>query len=263
MEALHSALKQGAIHVGVVLFDDYEMLDVYGPLELLAGCSVLPSGPSRGKVKLSFVSSETSGAVRPKDGPLTLTDMNINETDCKFDVLFIPGGMGTRRLSKNAEFLAKLGRLSEKASLVMTVCTGSLLLAATGLLDGKSATTNKMAFEEIQRSHPKVEWKRSARWCVDGKFYTSSGVAAGIDLTHFFVEELFGAKVAKQTSKLAEYVHQSDPENDPFTSVAPSTPQSNPFGRTLSLVLVVYDQPLASFQPSKFQKAPPHEVSLE
>ncbi|CAE7935433.1 RRP44A [Symbiodinium sp. KB8] len=242
MEALHSALKQGAIHVGVVLFDDYEMLDVYGPLELLAGCSVLPSGPSRGKVKLSFVSSETSGAVRPKDGPLTLTDMNINETDCKFDVLFIPGGMGTRRLSKNAEFLAKLGRLSEKASLVMTVCTGSLLLAATGLLDGKSATTNKMAFEEIQRSHPKVEWKRSARWCVDGKFYTSSGVAAGIDLTHFFVEELFGAKVAKQTSKLAEYVHQSDPENDPFTSVAPSTPQSNPFGRTLSLVLVVYDQ---------------------
>ena len=241
MEALRTALRQGPINIGVTLFDEYEMLDVFGPLELLAGCGILP-GPARGKIKLCFMSLEPSKAVRPKDGPLTMTDLCIDEPCKALDVLFIPGGMGTRRLCKDMKLSVKLKELAEKASVVMTVCTGSLLLASTGLLDGRSATSNKFAFDSIQAAYPRVGWKRSARWCVDGKFYTSSGIAAGIDLTHSFIEELFGPKLAKQTCKLAEYVHQSDPDNDPFVAAPPPFTPKNSLGRTLSLVLVVYDQ---------------------
>ena len=251
MEVLRSELRSRALQVGVVLFDEYEMLDVFGPLELLAGCNVLPSGPSRGKVKLSFISAENVKGVRPKDGPLTMTDLNIEDPACKaMDVLFVPGGMGTRRLSKDAAFVARLSELAEKASLVLTVCTGALLLAATGLLNDRTATTNKLAFDQIQTLYPNVKWKRSARWCVDDKFYTSSGVAAGIDLTHFFLGDLFGKEVAKKTSKMAEYVQNSDPDHDPFATLAqPTVSPKNGFGRALSLVLVVYDQHL-SYQQS-------------
>ena len=251
MERLKEILNErGFITLNVLLFDDYELLDVYGPMELLAGSNVLPIGESKGKMKISFISVSESKSAKPKDGILTMTDATMWNDAAVADVLFVPGGLGTRTLQHDATFLTRLTQLAEAATVVLTVCTGSLLLAATQLLNGVKATTNKVAFEEVSQQHRGVQWQRSARWCVDGKFLTSSGVAAGIDLAHFFIKQLFGPKVAKMAVTFAEYEHSDDPTNDPFAA-----PRQNPVlkgpDKTLRLVFVAYDQfeMLDSFGP--------------
>ncbi|CAJ1426926.1 unnamed protein product, partial [Effrenium voratum] len=125
------------------------------------------------------------------------------------------------------------------------------------------------AFIDIAENWPKVKWQRTARWCTDGKFYSSSGVAAGIDLTHFFLKELFGEKVAKMTAKCAEYVHNDDPGEDPFVH-SKTFDLKNPFGKPLQLVVVVYDQfemwdtfgPLEMFSMANRLNGPAFEVKV-
>jgi len=104
-------------------------------------------------------------------------------------VLLIPGGMGTRKLVEDKSFINHLKNLSEKAIYVLSVCTGSALLAKTGLLKGKNATSNKMAFDWVCGIDCDVSWVRQARWVSDGKFYTSSGVTAGMDMTLGFIAD--------------------------------------------------------------------------
>lgn len=251
MKRLHGILRdRGYININAVLFDDYELLDVYGPMELLAGCTVMPIRESKGKLRITFLSATESKTAKPRDGVLTMTDASLADAS-PADVLFVPGGLGTRALQHDAAFISRLGELARSACVVLTVCTGALLLAATKLLDGVNATTNKVAFDEIASQYPSVQWQRSARWCVDGKFYTSSGVAAGTDLAHFFLRELFGTKVAKMASTFAEYQYSEDPENDPFAAPQKSFALKNATGKTLRLVFVAYDQfeMLDSFGP--------------
>ena len=90
--------------------------------------------------------------------------------------------MGTRRLVSDQAFLDELRRQSERARYVATVCTGSGLLARTGALDGRRATSNKFSFNWAVSQGPHVTWVPEARWVEDGKFFTSSGVSAGIDM---------------------------------------------------------------------------------
>ena len=124
--------------------------------------------------------------------------------------------MGTRPLVKDKAFLARLKEKAEGAEYVLTVCTGSALLAGTGLLDGRKATSNKMAFEWVKSCGEKVLWQPSARWTADGKYYTASGVSAGIDMALGFMWDRFGAEKARTIARNTEYVWNSDPEKDPF-----------------------------------------------
>ena len=96
-----------------------------------------------------------------------------------FDILLIPGGFGTRAAVSNDALLAKIAAMSAKADVTATVCTGSAVLARTGLLDGRPATSNKVAWDWVLEQGPKVDWKRQARWVDDGDIVTSSGVSAG------------------------------------------------------------------------------------
>ena len=98
----------------------------------------------------------------------------------KFDVLIVPGGFAARKLANEGEFIAILGELARRHEHVITACTGSVLLAKTGLLDGMEATSNKLPWQRAISEALDVHWMRAAGRCVSGKFYTSSGVSAGI-----------------------------------------------------------------------------------
>ena len=97
-----------------------------------------------------------------------------------------------------------------------TVCTGSALLARTGLLDGRPATSNKLAWDWVVQQGPAVRWQRRARWVDDGNVLTSSGVSAGIDMALSLVERLNGRDMAVASARNMEYVWNTDPANDLF-----------------------------------------------
>lgn len=124
--------------------------------------------------------------------------------------------MGTRKEINNLSFIEKIKSLAQSSEYVLTVCTGSALLAKTGLLDSLKATSNKRSFEWVKSCNKNVHWISKARWVVDGKFYTSSGISAGIDMALDFVSDRFGKDLAIQIAKRTEYRWNEDRDNDEF-----------------------------------------------
>jgi transcriptional regulator GlxA family with amidase domain len=104
--------------------------------------------------------------------------------------------------------------------MVATVCTGSLLLARTGLLDGRKATSNKRAFQQVKTYAPKVEWIAKARWVEDGKYFTSSGISAGMDMALALIARLCGRETSLRIASRAEYDWHEDSSWDPFAALA-------------------------------------------
>ena len=198
------------IHMGAVLFDGFELLDLYGPLEMF--------GLLEGEAKITVV-AEKPGQVKSSSGPCGVAEAAMAGSS-GFDVLLIPGGIGTRREIANRQFLAELKRLAEASQIIATVCTGSFLLARTGLLDGRKATSNKRVFQLVKSSAPQVEWIAKARWVEDGKYFTSSGVSAGMDMILAVIARLFGRERSLQIASRAEYEWHEDSSWDPFAAAA-------------------------------------------
>lgn len=159
--------------IGAVLFDGFELLDVFGPLEMFG---LLPE-----HFELSLV-AETGDSVNSAQGPGSVLDYCFDNSPA-FDILLVPGGRGTRREVDNPILLAWLRKQAETAQFVTSVCTGSALLARAGLLDGQQATTNKAAFDWVVSQGARVDWQKHARWVEDDRFFTSSGVSAGVDMS--------------------------------------------------------------------------------
>ncbi len=192
--------------VAALIFPGFELLDLYGPLEML--------GMREDDFALQLV-SQGQREVKSSAGPAALADRTLTDGS-DYDILLIPGGMGTRREYKNSQLLAWIGDTARRADHVATVCTGSVLLAATGLIDGHRATTNKNAFGWVESTRPAVLWQRRARWVEDGKFLTSSGVSAGIDMSLCLISRLLGRDAAIETARWAEYRWHEDSTDDPF-----------------------------------------------
>lgn len=198
------------IHVGAVLFEGFELLDFYGPLEMF--------GLLEGEARITVV-AEKAGPLRSSSGPCGVAQATMADSG-GFDVLLIPGGIGTRKEMANPEFLAELKRLAEASRIVATVCTGSFLLARTGLLDGRRATSNKRAFQLVKSNAPKVEWIAKARWVEDGQYFTASGVSAGMDMALAVIARLCGREKSLQIASRAEYEWHEDSSWDPFAAAA-------------------------------------------
>ncbi|HTQ30005.1 MAG TPA: DJ-1/PfpI family protein, partial [Opitutaceae bacterium] len=194
------------LRIGAVLFDGFELLDFFGPLEMF--------GLLESEAKITVV-AEKAGPVKSSAGPSGVAEVTLADSG-GFDILLIPGGIGTRREMTSVPFLAELKRLAEASRIVATVCTGSLLLAKTGLLDGRRATSNKRAFQLVKRAVPTVEWVAKARWVEDGKYFTSSGVSAGMDMALAVIAKLRGRERALQVASRAEYEWHEDSSWDPF-----------------------------------------------
>ena len=137
-----------------------------------------------------------------------------------YDLLFIPGGDAALDVAENDAVSEWLVATAATAELVMTVCTGSILLATTGVLDGYKATTNKIDFTATVPLGPKVDWVKKARWVEDGKFFTSSGVSAGMDMTLAVIAHLYGKAAATEMAVGIEYEWHENPKWDPFAKLA-------------------------------------------
>lgn len=195
--------------LGVLLFPEFELLDVYGPVEMF--------GNLHGLVDVVMVAA-APGLVRSAQGPSVHADVGL--ADCPpLDLLLVPGGIGTRISVDDEGLLAWLRERVAAAEVAMTVCTGTSLFARAGLLDGRRATTNKLSFDWVASQGPNVAWVRQARWVEDGKFATSSGVSAGIDMALAVIERLYGADVARALEIGTEYDRHRDASWDPFATI--------------------------------------------
>jgi transcriptional regulator GlxA family with amidase domain len=195
--------------VAVVLFDGFEVLDVFGPVELL---SQLPEDYA-----LTFVAPE-AGPVRSSQGVEVVATGRCEDVPAP-DIVLVPGGIGTRRLVADDAFLARFAAWASRAPLIASVCTGSGLLAAAGLLDGYRATSNKLAFGWASGQGTGVTWVRHARWVQDRDRWTSSGVAAGMDMTAALIAHLSGPEAAAKAAWEIELEIHGDPDDDPFAAV--------------------------------------------
>jgi transcriptional regulator GlxA family with amidase domain len=201
--------ETGSRRLGAFLFPGFELLDMFGPLEMF--------GNMPGVFEIVTVAQQ-AGPVRSGQGPSAIADYGF--ADCPpLDLLLVPGGMSTREEVDNKATIDWLRRRAPEIATVMSVCSGSALLARAGLLDGRRATTNKMFFHEVAEQGPRVEWVREARWVEDGKFATSSGVSAGIDMALAVIAKLAGQQVSDTLAVATEYDWHRDANWDPFAKV--------------------------------------------
>ena len=208
-------MTQTTLHLGAVLYPGFEMLDVFGPLEMF---SML--GP---QIMQIHIIAEKQGPVAAAmaaevgAGPKVVAEHGF-DTNQELDLLLIPGGFGTLPELQNEVLMGFLRARAPRAQIVASVCTGSALLARAGLLDGHRATSNKQMFALATQQSENVEWVEQARWVEDGKFYTSSGVSAGMDMSLAIIAGLAGEEAADTVSKATEYTWHRDAGNDPFAS---------------------------------------------
>jgi transcriptional regulator GlxA family with amidase domain len=197
------------LKVGALVFPGFELLDVFGPLELF--------GLLYERATISLLAM-TPGPVPSAQGPACVAEAAFRG-DLGLDVLLVPGGRGTRPLVLDGAFLLELGRQCAATRLVASVCTGSALLAKAGVLDGLRATTNKRAYAWATSNGPQVNWVAQARWVEDGKVFTSSGVSAGMDMALALIARLTDRASALQIAAGAEYEWHEDAAWDPFAAL--------------------------------------------
>ena len=192
--------------LGAVLYEQFELLDLYGPLQMFGAL-----GP---ELRIATV-AEKKGPVASTPGVETVARHDFS--DCPpLDLILLPGGIGTLPQLGNAALLGFLRERSARAEVTMSVCSGSALLAKAGLLDGRRATSNKMFFQVARSQSDRVEWITAARWVEDGPFATSSGVSAGTDMALAVIARLYGRERAERIAIQAEYTWHRDADRDPF-----------------------------------------------
>jgi transcriptional regulator GlxA family with amidase domain len=190
-------------HIGILLFDGVEELDAVGPYEVLAFWT--QSRPKDGYTVSTF--SVDGADVKGAKG-LVMGAQHSLESLPELDVLVHPGGFGTRRLMKDPDHLDWVRHTHESVSLMTSVCTGSLVLAAAGLLSGRPATTYWSAMDTLLEADPSIQARPDDRYVDDGDIITSAGVSAGIDMSLHLVLRLAGEDRAREVKRGIQY----DPE---------------------------------------------------
>ncbi len=187
-------------NVAIFIFDEVEVLDFCGPFEIFS-VSGRHSDPRPFNVytvaqELKPVSARNALSINPR----------YSFADCpRPDILVVPGGYGTRVEINKPEVLQLISSSAQTSELVLSVCTGSLLLAMIGLLDGLTATTHHLALAELEAVAAHTTIDSTKRFIDNGKIVTSAGVAAGIDMSLHVVGRLLGHDEAVETASYIEY----------------------------------------------------------
>ena len=187
--------------VAILIFDDVEVLDFCGPLEVFS-VAAQQTEPAAFEV---FTVAETAEKVACRSGLVALPTFDLQQCP-EPDILLVPGGVGTRKLLTNQPMLDWISQTAAQAELVLSVCSGALLLGKLGLLDGLEATTHHQVLDLLQEIAPGIAVLHNDRRYVDnGKIITSAGIAAGLDMSLHVVGRLLGTNVAKATAAHMEY----------------------------------------------------------
>ncbi|MFL5759418.1 MAG: DJ-1/PfpI family protein [Thermomicrobiales bacterium] len=200
--------------VGILVFDDVEVLDFCGPLEVFASARK-PGREDRDQRDLFDVCviAQDDRAIRCH-GNLLLHPHFTIANHPPLDILLIPGGQGTRRERENQVVLDWIARQNPSTEVTTSVCTGAFLLAALGLLDGLRATTHWASIDWMREQHPGVEMRENVRFVDEGRIVTSAGVSAGIDMALHLIERLHGHDIAVDTARGMEYDWQKQSAAD-------------------------------------------------
>ncbi len=189
--------------IGIFLFDGAEELDWAGPWEVLAAWATMWPDDEVEVVTLAR-DNETITCAK---GLRVLADHTWDSAP-PLDVLVIPGGRGTRLLTGDPATLERVRQANDSGVLVTSVCTGSLVLAAAGLLQNRPATTYWGAFDELLALDPTIEARRDDRFVDSGEIVTAAGVSAGIDMALHLVARLHSVERARDVRRYIQY----DPE---------------------------------------------------
>jgi len=193
--------------LAILLFDDVEVLDFCGPFEVFSVANHFTDPPAFRVLTVA----ENAGPVVTSGG------LNVNPhhrlADCpRPDILLVPGGQGTRKEMHNLALIDWIRKSSDQAELVLSVCTGALLLAKAGLLDGLEATTHHGAIDLLRQTAPNATVRADRRFVDNGQIVCSAGIAAGIDMSLHMVGRLLGQDIAEKTARQMEYAWEPNEE---------------------------------------------------
>ncbi|WLR41620.1 DJ-1/PfpI family protein [Bacillus carboniphilus] len=187
--------------VGILLFDEVEVLDFAGPFEVFSVTSI-DDNEYPFDVKTG---SQQGELIRARNGLKVHPDYRF-ETMPSFDILIIPGGPGARKNEfYNEDVIEWIFNQMKNVQLMTSVCTEAYLLAKAGLLTGRQCTTHWRSIEKLQIEFPEVDVKQEVKFVDEGKIITSGGISAGINITFYIINRLLGAETAQKTAKRIEY----------------------------------------------------------
>jgi len=185
----------------MVVFPEVQLLDVVGPLEVLAAAGLAETSRGRGPGYAIEIVGPESGVVRASSGLTVGVDRTFEDRPDSIDTLIVAGGVGSRAASNDDRILDYVRAVAPRARRVCSVCTGTAVLAAAGLLEGRRATTHWAFAERLAALYPNLEVDPDSIYVRDGKFWTSAGVTAGLDLALALVEDDVGRELALEVSR--------------------------------------------------------------
>ncbi|NHZ81406.1 DJ-1/PfpI family protein [Massilia sp. CCM 8695] len=191
--------------IGIYVFDDVEVLDFTGPYEVFTcatrvAAKMMPDAEAPFRVRTV---GATAAMLRARAGLSVLPEADFAGAG-KIDVLIVPGGVVTAEMSK-PDVIAWIAATAKASELTASVCTGAILLAQAGLLDGQEATTHWEDVAELRAAFPQVRVLAERRWIDNGAIVTSGGISAGIDMSLHLVERLAGRELAVRTARQMDY----------------------------------------------------------
>lgn len=188
--------------VGMLLFNEVEVLDFSGPFEVLS-VTTLPNCDKKPFIVKTI--SESGKIISARNGLKIQPDYSFND-NINFDIVIIPGGYGAENIEiYNINVIKWIQEQFKKVQILASVCTGAFLLAEAGLLDNKKVTTHWMDIEKLKHDFPKIKVCENVKYIEEDKIITSGGISSGINMSFYIVKKLLNVDVAKNTAKIMEY----------------------------------------------------------
>jgi transcriptional regulator GlxA family with amidase domain len=195
------------MHIGILVFDDMELLDMAGPYEVFTTAARVHGGSE----PLFTVSTLGRGnaPVRARAGLRVQPDHGLQDHP-PLDCAIVPGGVVAAELTQ-AETIEWIAAQRRSMPVLASVCTGALLLAQAGVLDGLAATTHWEDLDALHTLRPAVQVRSGVRWVDEGAVLTSAGISAGIDMCLHLVRRLHSAELAARTARQMDYDWEDAP----------------------------------------------------
>ncbi|MEM6532030.1 MAG: GlxA family transcriptional regulator [Myxococcota bacterium] len=229
--------------IGFFVFDGLQALDLFGPLEALQEANELSSSSL---YRFTLVSAD-GGPIRTSSGVTVFADCSVDEAPV-FHTLIVPGGAGARVRVFSEEVIEWLRRADRRTQRTGSVCTGLFILAATGLLDSRTATTHWRHVDEAAARFPGIEVHGDKIFERDGKYFTAAGVTAGIDVALALIEEDHGPKLAGEVARqLVVFVRRPGDQRQYSSMLRAQVAAPDAFDALVSWIAGNLDQELNTF----------------
>jgi transcriptional regulator GlxA family with amidase domain len=223
--------------IGVLVFPDFQLLDAAGPISVFE-----IAARSAGVSPSIRVLAETPGPVRSSSGAEMLA-RGLKAAGA-MTTLIVAGGEGVDAAAKSAATLAFVRAVAKRGVRVASVCSGALILAEAGLLDGRRATTHWRRTRQFLAAYPRVKWEPDRIFVRDGDIWSSAGITAGIDLSLAMATEDFGEQIARETARQLVLYHRRSGGQSQFSSLLELKAPSGRFGPLLTWAREHLDAPL-------------------